>query len=348
MSVAPLASAGHADRERSASEADRLAAGEFTLLTRRLTVSAKAETGLLVVWNEADRLVSVLSAWGTSRGGPAVRRSRWGFVGRVLDAGRPTVERINSAFDASLGYPASGARIAYAAGAGIRPPGGPRGALCLGFSSRPSDLALTLWQIESYARLASLCLHETGTLDALLETARRDGLAGCLSYAAIRAELDREVARSERHGRPLSCCFIDLDNFKRVNDCHGHLYGNRVLAQVGAALGRGVRAGDSIGRYGGDGFLAILPDTDEAAALALGERLRLSIFAAKPSGTDGRLDTSIGIAQWRPGWTADHMLGAADDALLRAKHGGGAIVAGASGVTAEKSGNVVWRSTRAR
>jgi diguanylate cyclase (GGDEF)-like protein len=193
---------------------------------------------------------------------------------------------------------------------------------------------LTLWQVESYARLASLCLHEAGTFDGLLTAAHVDGLTGCLNYAAVRAELDREIRRAERHGRSFSCCFIDLDHFKLVNDRHGHLYGNRVLAEVAAILRRGVRIGDTIGRYGGDEFLAILPDADEAAACALGERLRSEVFNARPSGVHERLDASVGVAQWRPGSTADEMLAAADGVLLRAKDGGGGIVVGAGGIAA--------------
>lgn len=282
----------------------------------------------------------VAGAWGMAPGGelPVELHAGDGFVGRVLESARSAAEPIDARHDPSLGVAASGARLSFAAGAGIRPPGGPPGALCLGFSSPPADEALTLWRIESYARLAALCLHEMGTLDELLAPARLDGLTGCLNYAAVRAELDREIRRCERHERQLSCCFIDLDHFKRVNDRHGHLYGNRVLAEVGASLREGVRVGDTIGRYGGDEFLAILPDTDEAAARALGERLRSKIFAAKPGGNGERLDTSIGVAEWWRGATADELLGAADAALLGAKDHGGGIVGGAGREVAPPAG----------
>lgn len=255
----------------------------------------------------------------------------------MLESGRVACEPIDTERDRTLG-----AGVTFAAGAPILPPGGPPGALCVGFSSRPIDTALTLWQVEGYARLASPCRHEAGMLDGLLAVARRDGLTGCLDYAAVRAELDREIQRSERHGRTMSCCcFIDLDDFKHVNDCHGHLYGNQVLAEVAAVLRHGVRSGDTVGRYGGDEFLAILPDTGEAEACALSERLRSKIFTTKPSGNDQRLDTSIGVAEWRPGSTADEMLGAADAALLRAKDGGGGIVVGAGDIAAGTSRDVV-------
>ncbi|MDQ6774885.1 MAG: GGDEF domain-containing protein [Actinomycetota bacterium] len=244
---------------------DPVAAGEFNLITSRITVRTGAEVGLLTVFNETEGLVHVLGACGAARGGrglPVLPRAGGGFVARVLESGRSAGTPIDPRRDHSLGTPRSGARITY-------------------------------------------------------------------PYAAIRAELDREIRRCERHGRDLSCCFIDLNHFKRVNDRHGHLCGNRVLAHVGATLRDGVRVGDSIGRYGGDEFLAILPDADEAAALALGDRLRTKIFTTRPKGSDERVDTSIGVAQWWPGSTADDLLGAADAALLRAKGVGGGIVAGA-------------------
>jgi diguanylate cyclase (GGDEF)-like protein len=320
------------------------AAGEFNLITRRVTVRTGAETGMLVVFSESDRLLHVLGACGTAgNGAAAAPRGDLGFLGRMLEAPRSSGEPIDSDHDPSLGVAASGARLTYASGAPIRPPGGPPGALCVGFTSRPPDEALTLWRVASYARLASLCLHETGTLDGLLATARLDALTGCLNYAAVRAELDREIRRAERHARRLSCCFIDLDHFKGINDRHGHLYGNRVLAEVGAALRGGVRGGDTIGRYGGDEFLAILPDAGEAAALMLAERLRATIVSRNPGRGDERLDTSIGVAQWRPGSTAEDLLAAADAALLGAKDGGGGIVAGA-GAAAEAA----WRSSLTR
>jgi diguanylate cyclase (GGDEF)-like protein len=344
--VSPLQRAGQPYAEESVPpDSEPVAAGELTIITRRITMRTGAETGLFVIFNRADRLMHVLGSWGiapATEAVPVALPAGGSFVGRVLESARAGVAPIDPMHDRSLGVPASGARLTYAAGAAVRPPGGPPGALCLGFSSLPEDKALTLWRIESYARLASLCLHERGTLDGLLATARLDGLTGCLNFAAIRAELDREIRRSERHGRSMSCCFIDLDHFKRVNDRHGHLYGNRVLAQVAAALGVGVRAGDTIGRYGGDEFLAILPEADEEAALTLGTRLRSKIFSTKPSRIGDGVDMSIGVAEWRPGTTADDLLAAADAALLRAKEAGGGIVAGAGGVAAGAGRDAVW------
>ena len=73
-------------------------------------------------------------------------------------------------------------------------------------------------------------------LEGVLTTAHLDGLTGCLNYTAIRHELEREVRRSERHNLSLSCCFLDLDDFKLVNDRHGHLYGSATLVEVATIL----------------------------------------------------------------------------------------------------------------
>ena len=177
--------------------------------------------------------------------------------------------------------------------------------------------------------MASMCLHDAGTLDGLLAAARLDALTGCLNYAATHAELEREIRRCARHRRAMTCCFIDLDRFKLVNDRHGHPQGSRVLAEVAAALRAGVRVGDSVGRYGGDEFVVLLPDTDRDAAHTLTERLRATICTTTVAGGHEPLDASIGLAQWRAGMTAEDLLAVADDALRTAKReGGGRVVVG--------------------
>ena len=185
-----------------------------------------------------------------------------------------------------------------------------------------------------YARLASLCLNDRGALDGLLAAARLDPLTGCLNYAAIRGELEREIDRCARHGRGLSCCFIDLDRFKQINDAHGHPEGNRVLADIAAVLRAGIRSGDSVGRYGGDVFIVLLPDTNRAAARALAARLRARIGGCTLNHGHEPVDASVGVAQWRIGTTADELIVAADEALRAAKRAGGGTVVTAGGVAA--------------
>jgi diguanylate cyclase (GGDEF)-like protein len=310
--------------------------GELCLITRDAVARTGALTGLLVVWSAAETQLEVLCACGTD---PRMDRlslpEEWsGFAGRVLESGHAAGEPIDSDQDPHLACAASGARAGYAAGAPVRPPGHLRGALCVGLPDAPPDPATTRWVIESYARLAALCLSDRRALDGLLAAARLDPLTGCLNYAALRGELSREIGRCARHGRTLSCCFIDMDRFKQINDDHGHPQGNRVLADIGTALRAGVRAGDSVGRYGGDEFIVLLPDTDRRAAAVLASRLRARIGGCVVNNGHEPLDASIGVAQWQIGMTTEELLVAADEALRTAKHAGGGAVVTTGGVAA--------------
>lgn len=305
------------------------------LIVRELVRAIGAEIAVLAVVDEARNSVEVLAAWGAAAGSDGLPASRPedGFIGRALKFGRAAVEPVD--FEtAGLGQPMSGAHITHALGAPVKPRRGASGVLCAGFSRDPShDLDTKLWLGDSYARLASLCLHDPEALDGLLAGGRVDGLTGCLTQAALLGELRREVARAERHGRPLSCSFIDLDRFKRVNERYGHLHGSRVLASVAAILRSGIRGEDILGRYGGDEFVIVLPDTDEATAQQLSGRLRARISKTMINLPHDPIDASIGVAQWRPGSSLQALLGAADEALLVAKGAGGGTTIRASTLT---------------
>jgi diguanylate cyclase (GGDEF)-like protein len=309
---------------------DVLDATELDLIVRGLARTVGAQAGLLAISDQAGQGVEVLAAWGAADGLDLLPGSLTdGFVGRALSFERAALEPINP-HDGGLGIAGSGNDLTHGAGVAVRPAGGPAGVLCAAFSAPPPDPAETLRLIDSYGRLASLCLEQPGMLDGVLPGAELDGLTGALNYAALRHELGREVARSERHALGLSCCFIDLDRFKRVNDRYGHLHGSRMLAEVAAALRLGLRGEDTLGRYGGDEFVAILPETIETEAMALASRLRSTIQATMITGSYSPIDASIGVAQWQPGSSREQLLEAADRALRAAKAAGGGRVIGAS------------------
>ncbi|HEY3946723.1 MAG TPA: GGDEF domain-containing protein [Solirubrobacteraceae bacterium] len=249
-----------------------------------------------------------------------------GFVGRALTHERATVELLDPELDAALVTACPHTLLTQALAAPVWGPGDIGGALVAGFAAAPADLGLTMWAAESYAAMAALVRWHPDALPCLLDVNRTDHLTGCITYDTILRELSREIERATRSDDCLSCCFIDLDGFKRVNDRQGHLYGNQVLAHAAQVLRAGVRSCDTIGRYGGDEFVAILPQTSAPEARGLSERLRSEIASARLSTRDERVTASIGVAEWIPCMSAEQLLARADHALLTAKTVGGDVV----------------------
>jgi diguanylate cyclase (GGDEF)-like protein len=153
----------------------------------------------------------------------------------------------------------------------------------------------------------------------LRAAAATDAKTGLLNAAGWERAALREVAAARRTGRPVAVLLVDLDHFKGVNDRLGHLAGDAVLRRVGAALCTGVRASDTVGRFGGEEFVALLPGAGDSDALAVAERLRARIRALPGE----PLSVSIGVAcAPTDGVELTTLLGAADRALYRAKRCG--------------------------
>lgn len=155
----------------------------------------------------------------------------------------------------------------------------------------------------------------------LARLAVTDGLTGLINRIKLDAELAAELLRVERYNTPLSVVLLDIDHFKHINDTHGHQAGDRVLVTLAEILLNSVRETDKLGRWGGEEFLLICPDTDLAAAQLLAERQRAAIETHEFSGIS-TCSASFGVAQYRHGDTATTLLGRADAALYRAKEGG--------------------------
>ncbi len=115
----------------------------------------------------------------------------------------------------------------------------------------------------------------------LKDLASRDNLTSLWNRANAFLFLEDEMARGRRESRPVSAIMIDVDNFKKINDAHGHLAGDVVLIQIAKRLERGIRPYDRVGRYGGDEMLVVLPGCGLTEAAAIGERLRRSISGEK-------------------------------------------------------------------
>lgn len=135
----------------------------------------------------------------------------------------------------------------------------------------------------------------------------------------------RELALAQRSGRALAAVLMDVDDFKRINDHFGHQGGDAVLRALGQALPPLLRSTDLLGRWGGEEFALVLPDTDAAGAAVLAERLRAAVQAlAIPVGADRPLHctVSVGVAGAVPGDNFDSLIDRADQAMYRAKSGG--------------------------
>jgi diguanylate cyclase (GGDEF)-like protein len=153
-----------------------------------------------------------------------------------------------------------------------------------------------------------------------------DGLTQINNRRYLMDFLERELARSLRHRRPLSVLMIDLDHFKSVNDEHGHLCGDFVLRELSERVRHTVRREDLFARYGGEEFTLTLVETDEAGAVDVAERVRRSV-AETPFVFDSvaiQLSVSIGVASTcgERSMTPDDLLKQADDHLYAAKRGG--------------------------
>ena len=160
----------------------------------------------------------------------------------------------------------------------------------------------------------------------LLSSALRDGLTKLFNKRYLMDRLDSELKFAQRHETSLSLLLIDLDHFKKVNDTHGHLAGDAVLAHIAQVLTRAVRNEDVVARFGGEEFAIILRAIGLEPAVQMAERLRKNIEAARVKCAAGELKAtiSIGVAGFpsTAAKTPEQLVEAADQALYRAKHDG--------------------------
>ncbi|MHB1135729.1 MAG: GGDEF domain-containing protein [Coriobacteriia bacterium] len=151
-----------------------------------------------------------------------------------------------------------------------------------------------------------------------------DELTDLYNYRFLQQRLDDEIHRAERYDKRLSFLMLDIDDFKRVNDTHGHRVGDQVLAEVSSLLKSTVREVDIVARYGGEEFSVILPETDAPGAFIVAEKIREAIALHRFSDADGEpvvhVTISIGLASF-PSHASDKeaLLRAADDAVYHAK-----------------------------
>ncbi len=174
--------------------------------------------------------------------------------------------------------------------------------------------------IALWAQVAQLHM-----LLSLYRQATRDTLTGLFNRRALMHRLDMEVERAQRYNRNLTVLMLDLDRFKRINDTYGHLTGDAVLKVFSEVLEKTLRSSDLVGRYGGEEFLAILPESARGPAADVAERIRIACQVSTACGPEKCVTgftTSVGLAQHKHDETAEDLLNRVDSALYEAKAGG--------------------------
>jgi len=163
--------------------------------------------------------------------------------------------------------------------------------------------------------------------DRLAQLATTDPLTELFNRRAFRRRFHEEIARAARYHQPLSLLVLDVDGLKNINDDYGHEAGDNTLRLIAAAIRHGLREPDVAARVGGDEFTVLAPNTDQASAVVLGERLRALVTERNAGEMQPRATVSIGIATFAASSdeTSDELslMRAADAALYQAKRGGG-------------------------
>ena len=185
----------------------------------------------------------------------------------------------------------------------------------LGYITDPTDIDLLL------ARARTL-LDFKRYLDTCEEEAFTDHLTGLANRRLFERQLAREVSRTLRYSRPFCLLLLDIDNFKQVNDTHGHDAGDEAIRRLSLTLQAGTRGIDLAARIGGEEFAVILPETDFEGGVDVAERLRIAISEMEIPNV-GRITASFGVAEFPlSAATGRELITVADAALYEAKRGG--------------------------
>jgi len=194
------------------------------------------------------------------------------------------------------------------------------------YITKPFDPDELVARVKIHLKIKNLQDDLKRTNELLLELSNTDHLTGLFNRRYLMEALEKEVQRSVRKGGNLSLIMLDIDHFKQVNDAFGHLQGDIVLQKVAVQLQKELRSYGVASRYGGEEFIAVLPDATLKEAIFVADRVRMSIQKAKFSGALSKLSltVSMGVALFSAegNSTVDGFIKMADDALYRAKANG--------------------------
>lgn len=155
------------------------------------------------------------------------------------------------------------------------------------------------------------------SLELLYEHATRDEKTGVYNYKFFKNVLERELERAKR-GEKLSLIVIDIDFFKKVNDAHGHLQGDRILKELAKVIVKEVRKYDVVSRFGGEEFFVLLPDTSIVKAKKVAKRLKKNLWKNKVL-KKYKITISMGVSEYKKRDSVSKIVKRADKALYRAK-----------------------------
>ncbi|WP_261378002.1 sensor domain-containing diguanylate cyclase [Vreelandella titanicae] len=191
------------------------------------------------------------------------------------------------------------------------------------------DLGEDLTLAISAYEISSLNMHLEHERKALAEANQRleqlahfDPLTKVWNRYRIEEAINAELVAAKRYAAAFALLLFDVDNFKQINDAHGHSVGDDVLVALARLVENALRGCDHLGRWGGEEFIVLATHSDIDAAIGLAERLRSLVAELRIEGLEQRITVSIGVAVWQTGDSCKTIISRADDAMYRAKHGG--------------------------
>ncbi|MBN1531314.1 MAG: diguanylate cyclase [Spirochaetes bacterium] len=174
---------------------------------------------------------------------------------------------------------------------------------------------------QARERLEEMNRRLASALEQMETMARVDPLTGLANRRYLLDRLQQETARSLRHGTGLSVAMVDIDDFKMINDTHGHVCGDLVLKQTAAIITESMRKEDMASRWGGEEFLLVFPETPLPGAAVIAEKIRAAVEASEVryDGMALTITITVGVAQYRHEAGIDENIRRADDAMYRGK-----------------------------
>lgn len=302
----------------------------FEHIVKTAVTLTHAEAATIRVFNIETGTLDIVKGYGLTDGflsQPAVRVGE-GITGRVVQSGQPfTTINVQQVPDVK--------NAEFAQLEGIR------SLLCVPMNTRDSTIGcITVYRkngqafadhdlllLSIFASEAVEAVEKARLINELKRQATLDSLTGLYNKRSLMDKLTVEMARSQRHQTPMAVMFVDLDGFKVFNDAHGHLMGDKLLHDFTRILRKQCRKIDVVGRFGGDEFIILAPQTQSDGAVALAEKilheLNAHSFITSKLNEPARITCSIGIAVTPDhGLSTDEVLVNADRALYASKRNG--------------------------